>query len=313
MPYNNLISRTDATAAIPEEVSRALIRSLIDDAGVLGSFTSVPVARGQVRMPVLSALPVAYFVNGDTGLKQTSEVNWANKYLNVEEIACIVPVPEAVLDDVDMDLWGEIEPLVRDAISRSLDAAVFFGANAPGSWPTSVVTAAVAAGNVITRGTNAATAGGIAGDISDLLGTLEVDGYDATDVIASSTYKGRLRNARNADGDRHPEVNQNAAYDATVRYPMRGLWPTGLNAAEMVALDRSHFVVGVRQDITMKILDQAVITDNTNAIVYNLPQQDMVAARFVFRVGWQVSNAINYDQATEASRFPAAVLRSPAA
>ena len=75
--------------------------------------------------------------------------------------------------------------------------------------------------------------------------------------------------------------------------------------------DPSEFVLGVRQDITYKILDQAVIQDNTGAIVYNLAQQDMVAMRVVFRVGWQVSNTLNYDQAVEANRYPAAVVRTP--
>jgi hypothetical protein len=45
--------------------------------------------------------------------------------------------------------------------------------------------------------------------------------------------------------------------------------------------DYSMAVVGVRQDLTYKLLDQAVITDNTGAIVYNLPQQDLLALRVV--------------------------------
>jgi hypothetical protein len=34
----------------------------------------------------------------------------------------------------------------------------------------------------------------------------------------------------------------------------------------------------------------------------------MKALRLTMRVGWQVANTINYDQATEASRYPGGVL-----
>ena len=60
----------------------------------------------------------------------------------------------------------------------------------------------------------------------------------------------------------------------------------------------------------MKILTEAVITDNTGAIIYNLPQQDMTAVRLTFRVGWQVKNTINNDNPTENTRYPAAYLRT---
>jgi hypothetical protein len=50
---------------------------------------------------VLSALPVAYWVNGDTGLKQTTDAAWAGLMLEAEEIATILPVPEAVVDDAE--------------------------------------------------------------------------------------------------------------------------------------------------------------------------------------------------------------------
>jgi hypothetical protein len=93
---------------------------------------------------------------------------------------------------------------------------------------------------------------------------------------------------------------------------MRGLWPTGGGAARRSRSTATQFVVGVRQDITWKLLDQAVIQDNTGAIVYNLAQQDMVAMRMTMRVGWQVANTINYDQPVEASRYPAGVLHASA-
>jgi HK97 family phage major capsid protein len=311
MPFNNVISRSEAQALIPEQVVNTMLDGLQNDAAALQAFTRVPVGTNQTRFPVLSALPVAYFVGGDTGLKQTTEANWANKFLNIEEIAAIVPIPEAVLDDTAFDIWGQITPLMQNAIARTLDAAVFFGVNAPGTWPTSVVASAVAAGNVVARGTNTQANGGIVGDLSDVAGQVEADGFDPNTWLANINIRGRLRQARSTQGEALDDVFAEELRSQTM-YPMRGLWPTGLSAAEVIAMDRREFVLGVRQDVTYKILDQAVIQDNTGAIVYNLAQQDMVAMRVVFRVGWQVANTINYDNANESARYPASVLRSPA-
>ena len=312
MAYNNLISRTDAAALIPEEVVASLLKRLDNESAALQAFTRVPVGSAQVRFPVLSALPIAYFVTGDTGLKQTTEVNWADKFLNIEEIATIVPVPEAVLDDTSFDMWGQIEPLVAQAIGRTLDAAVFFGTNAPGSWPTDINAAAVAAGNTRTRGTSTAAQGGVAGDVSALMATMEADGFDPTELVAHTRYKGLLRDARATTGEQLAETqNGGGLFGVDFAYPMRGLWPTGSGVVELFALDPAEFVIAVRQDITFKILDQAVIQDNTGTIVYNLAQQDMVALRAVMRVGWQVANTINYDQPTEASRYPAGRMLAP--
>jgi HK97 family phage major capsid protein len=309
MPYNNIVSRTDAGALIPEEVSRDMIQRATNDSATLQLFKRVPVGRGQVRMPVLSALPTAYFVNGDTGLKQTSEVNWANKYLNIEEIASIVPVPDNVVADAELDLWDEMMPYLVEAFYRCLDGAVFFGTNAPGTWPTNIAAAATAAGNVNVEG-NAATAGGFFGDFDETLATIETDGYDATGVVANRSARSQFRQARNSQGDRldGDRVGGDlASIDGMpIVYPMRGLWPTGSGAPRLFVGDFTQFVAAVRQDITMKVLTEAVIQDNTGQIIYNLPQQDMSAIRLTFRVGWQVANLLNYDQPTESARYPVA-------
>jgi HK97 family phage major capsid protein len=308
--YDSLVSRTDASAMVPEQVSQTMLTNLQNQSAALQLATRIPVARNQVRFPVLSALPVAYFVNGDTGLKQTTEAAWSNKYLDIEELAAIVPIPEAVLDDASFDIFGSIRPLLEQAIARALDAAIFFGTNAPASWPTNIVAAATSASNTVTRGTATQANGGLAADLVNLFGTVWADGYDVTSVIANTALRPRLLNARNTQGNRYgDDLNATNIHGANVIYPMRGLWPantTGL--AEAIAGDWGQLVLGIRQDITYKVLDQAIIQDGSGNIVYNLAQQDMVALRVVFRAGWQVSNPINRDQPTEGSRYPFGIL-----
>lgn len=312
MPYNSLTGRDDASPLIPEEVSREIIQNVADSSATLKFFRHVTMGSAQARMPVLAALPSAYFVSGDTGVKQTTEMAWKNKFLNVEELACIVPIPEAVLNDSDYDLWAEIRPRIEEAIGRTLDAAVFFGTNKPTSWPTNVVAAATAAGNTYTRGTNAAGAGGLAEDINQTMILVESDGYDISGHVTQRRYRGRLRSARDTTGQKLLDVSTQTIEGASVMYSMPGLWPApGTGAAEFITGDWSQGIVGVRQDITWKLLDQAVITDNSGVIQYNLAQQDMVAMRIVARFAFEVPNPINYDQLTESSRYPFAVLLSP--
>jgi HK97 family phage major capsid protein len=311
MAYDNIISRTDASALIPPEYAREIIDGIVEESVALNRFRRVNMSTNQMRMPVLSALPVAYFTGGDTGLKQTTELNWSNKYLNVEEIAVIVPMPDAVFDDAAYDIWAESRPRLIEAIGRTLDAAVFFGTNKPSSWPTDITAAAVSAGNVVARGTATTAQGGIAGDISETMATVEADGFDVNTIVTSRGYRGHFRNLRDVNGQ--PLMSsQGEIYNTPVVYALNGQWPSGASVAELFAMDASQYVIGVRQDITWKLLDQAVIQDNSGNIIYNLAQQDMKAMRVTFRVAWQVSNYITTSQTTESARYPAAVLRSPA-
>lgn len=316
MAYNNITSRTDAAALVPEEVSNEMLGKATEQSAVLQMFRRVPVGRNQVRFPVLSALPMAYWVTGDTGLKQTTEVNWANKYLNIEEIATIMPIPDNVLADVDANVWDEAMPLLTEAMGRVLDQAVFFGVNAPASFPTNILGAATAAGNSVNEGATAAQ-GGFFGDIDNVYEKVEADGYEVNGWVAATSAKSKLRRARDTQGRKLDESRVSGPLDSLdgypIAYPMRGLWPVaggaGVDGVRLFGGDFSQFVLGVRQDITMKVLDQAVIQDNTGAIVYNLAQQDMTAVRLTFRVGWQVANTINNDQPTEADRYPVGVLK----
>lgn len=66
--------------------------------------------------------------------------------MNAEELAVLVPVPDSIASDADYDIWGEVQPRIQEAMGKAIDRAIFFGVNAPASWPTNLKSAAIAAG-----------------------------------------------------------------------------------------------------------------------------------------------------------------------
>jgi len=311
MPYNSIISRDDAGALIPEEVAADIIQNVTESSIVMKLGKRLAnMARAQVRMPVLSLFPIGYFVTGDTGLKKTTEVNWANKYINAEEIAVFVPIAKSVLDDVDYDIWEAVKPLIAEEFGRVFDAAVLFGDNAPADWPDDVLTASVAAGNDTVLGAGADLYEDIM-DVDGVIAALESDGYFHTGAAADVSMRARLRGLRDADGNLifTKSMQEGSSYfldGEQMYFPRNGCWD--VTQAHMILGEWEKLVWSLRQDITYDVFDQAVIQDAAGAIVYNLAQQDMVALRAVMRIGWQVPNPINRLEETEADRYPFSVL-----
>lgn len=320
MPYNSLISRTDAAALIPEEVSAEIIKSVPAQSAVMQLARRLPnMSRNQKRLPIMSALATAYFVSGDTSLKQTSEVNWDNKYIDAEELAVIVPIPEAVLDDADFDIWGEVRPSLEEAFGIAVDAAVLYGTNIPSTWTTDLGAAGIVAG-ALAASHNVSLAGytdmyeAILGETgagtSGLFGLVEADGFMVTGSIAHLAMKRKLRNVRDADGGLIFSTNMQQAGQylldgAPCLFPVNG----AISATYyLISGQWNQLVYSMRQDITYKVLDQAVIQDGAGNIVYNLAQQDMVALRAVMRLGFALPNPINRVNTTAATRYPFAYL-----
>lgn len=310
MSFNNIIDRTDAGALIPEEVSNEIMQDLPKASAALSMFKQGRMSRNQQRVPVLSLLPFAFFTNGDTGLKQTTEVNWANKYFNAEELNAIVPIPKTVLEDSEFDVWAEIKPRIVEAIGAKLDGAVFFGLDKPDNWAPSIVSLAVTGGNTFVRG----SVGGqkVDLDISDAMTLVESDGYAVNGFVARTTIKGALRGLRTTDGAPifQPSLQAgtpNTIYGESLFYAQNGGW---VNAqADLIGGDYLQAMLATRSDISYQVLREAPITDNTGAIIYNLAQQGMIALMVTARFAYQVPNPVNRMQPTEGDRCPFFVLR----
>lgn len=285
--YTGLIDRTDAAALIPTDVSRDILQGATEDSIIMRLATRGQDMSTKVRnQPVLASLPTAYFVNGDTGLKQTTEVAWDKKELVAEELAVIVPIPEAVLDDASYDIWAAIKPLIREAFGVAFDQAVLYGTNAPTSWPDNLLAGATAAGNIVDYSsiTGAATPGDAFDAImgpGGVISALEADGYMANGHVAAMSLRGTLRGLRDQNGQPifTPDMQSAGSYmldGEQMLFPRNGAFdPT---KSLMLSADWTKIIYSLRQDLTYKVLDQSVIQDSSGAIIYNLAQQDKLDA-----------------------------------
>lgn len=302
-----MIDRTGATDLIPPELVHEIIQGLPEQSAALRVMRQARMSTKLQSQPVLATLPTAAWVSGDTGQKSTTNVSWTNRLLTAEEMAVIVPIPQAVLDDADYDIWGEVRPRIIEAMGKALDEAVLFGVNMPGSWPNSVEDGAAAASNTYTAG----SVGGerLDVDISRMMELVENDGFPVTGVVAGLNLRGSLRRLRDANGQPILSTvdNQRLIYDTPLTYVQNGSFD--MTRALAIAGDWTQAICAIRQDFQYKMLTEAVIQNADGSIAYNLAQQDMVALRVTARFGFQVNNPINRLNPSAATRYPFAVLR----
>ncbi len=290
----SIVNRADAEAIIREQIVDAIAQDTPKSSAFMALAKKLPnMTSKQTRIRVLDFLPTAYWVNGDTGMKQTSRQAWDNVYLTAAELAVIVPIPEAVLDDAEFDIMGEVTPRVIEAIGQRVDAAAIFGENRPAEWQNDIITLARQSGNNVVLGANPDYYAKILAE-DGVFSKIEDDGYSVSGVIASTNMKAKLRGLRDDSGQ--PLFNkvmqgatQYALDGAPMYFPDNGAFNNSI--AQMVVGDFAKAVYAIRQDITVKILTEGVIQDpTTKEIVYNLAQQDMIALRVVFRMGWALPN-----------------------
>jgi hypothetical protein len=205
-----------------------------------------------------------------------------------------------VLDDANYDIWADVKPRIFEAFGKTIDNAVLTGVNKPKGFRADLLSSVLNAGAVVTQGADQT----LYSAINDAMVKVEESGYNPTGLIGGVGVKGQFRMMLDTSGQpiAGTEIGNLPKY-----YVDNGAWDK--DKALMVIGDFNQAVYSIRQDITYKILDQAIIQDPaTGEILYNLAQEDMVALRVVMRLGWEIPNPINALNPDEATRFPFATI-----
>lgn len=320
------VERTDVLATMAEEWAPEIWKDVEKTSVALRAFRNVPMGKKEKIIPFLDAFPSTPsggpFVNGDTGIKPTYSMAWANKTMQAEEIAGIVPIPENVLADAEdgLDVWGEVRAAIDTYVARSIDAAVFAGVFAPASWPTGgLAGVATAAGNVLDYSTYIALgtqAQGYdrAGAYNELIGLVEDDGFSTDRIFAKKSERRLLRNLRDGDGNpilsTQPLANGQsvpAIWDVPAEYLDAGILPSDVHA---IAADPKYALIGRRSDMEWKMLDQATLTqmvtigsDSIRTVALSMAEQDCVGLRFKIRLGFSFMDPTTWEGGAGACPF----------
>lgn len=290
------ISRAEVATLIQEAYANDLLASAKEGSTVLQAFPTVSMGSKTTHMPVLATLPNAGWVSESAtdpeGVKPTSEATWADRTLVAEEVAVIIPVHENVIDDASTALLEEIAALGGQAIGKKLDQAVLFGTDKPASWVSpALLPAAIAANQGFDVVPGDANEDDLVGGINKASKAVASAGYSPDTLLAGLAFRFDVANLRDANGN--PIFRDESFNGFRTFFNKNGAWPIG--TAEALVVDSSRVRIGVRQDITVKFLDQATVGS------INLAERDMVALRLKARFAYVLGNGAT---AAGASKTP---------
>lgn len=299
----NMIDRTGAASLIPEQVSNTIIQEATKSSLFLQMGSRLPnMTSKQLRIPVATGLASASFLSGDTADKPTTNLTWDKVFITAEEIAVMVPVPEAVLEDSSYDIWGEVRPRIAEAFGKAIDSAVFFGTGAPSTFPTGIVPAAIAAGNVVTfDGSTKNLYQAVMGE-NGVIAKVEEAGIAVNGYVGALPLRAKLRGC--VDANKQPIFRvgySNAAGVTATQYDLEGhpihfldngAWES-TNGELLLAGNFDYAKYAIRQDITYKISTEGTIKDSDGKVLLSALQNDCVILRAVMRMGWALPKPVN--------------------
>ena len=294
------IDRTDIDALVETQVADEIFQGVVKESKALSMFKRLPnMTSDKTKLRILDSLPIAYFVDetNNNGRKNITKMAWDKKYINAAEIAVIVPIKENDLADADIDIWAQVRPRLVEAFGRKIDDAIFNGTGKPTDWRAGLIP------SIISAGANVTETGQLYSDINDTMVKVEESGYNVTGLLGGVALKGKFRMMTDKNGQ---PLNTTEIGSLARTFVDNGTWDK--ESATLIAGDFNEAVYAIRNDITYKVLDQAVIQDPSDgSIMYNLAQEDMVALRVTMRLGWEIPNPVNAENETE-TRFPFAAL-----
>jgi hypothetical protein len=128
---------TNYVDLIPTSIARDVVGRIADSESALMQLARVErMPSGVEKVPVVTAAPTSGFVNpAYGGLKPGTSLDWQSEVLTAGEIACVLAIPNAFLDDTKFPVWQSVRDEIAKSFTNVLEQAALYGTNAPADWP----------------------------------------------------------------------------------------------------------------------------------------------------------------------------------
>jgi len=264
--------KDNLTGSVPVEIAKDVIKNVISQASILRVCKHEPMTSDTKTLPQLTDSGSASWVK-EGEMIGTTTPKFTYPQLKACKLAVIVPVTNEKNNDSIINVMDSIKQAMADAFAKAIDEAMIFGVNSP--FDTNLISAI---GNQKIVATDKLDC-----DLSNAMGLVEDNKYNCSNILMGTSQKKVLRTLSN-DSKYKGAITLTNAYDTPIEFVRN------FDDAKSLAItgDFSKAIIGTRDGIDYRVLDQATITSGDDTI--NLAQRDMIAIKATMRMAFLVAD-----------------------
>lgn len=263
--------KDNLTGTVPVEIAKEVIKNVIEQASMLKVCKLENMTSDTKDLPYLTDSGSASWVNEGESIKTTIPT-FSYPRLKAKKLAVIIPVTNEKVNDSVASVLEELKQAIADAFANAIDIAMIFGTNSP--FDTNLIT------SIGTQ--KITTTDALNDDLSNSMAIVEKNKLVCNNILMGNSQKKVLRDLAN-DALYKNAISLNSAYETPIEFVRN--WDDTKSLA--ITGDFTKAIIGTREGIEYKVLDQATIGTGDTAI--NLAQRDMIAIKATMRLGFVVA------------------------
>lgn len=262
--------KDNLSGTVPLEISKEVIKNVINQASILKVCKMESMGSDKKTIPHLVDTGSATWVKEGESIGTTIPA-FEYPQLKACKLGVIIPITNEKINDSVSSVMEEVKQAMADAFATAIDKACIFGIDSP--FDTSLMASADAQKNVFSGTWDA--------ELSNAMGLVEDNKYNCNNILMGLSQKKIIRLLAN-DGTKKSSITLNSIFETPIEYVRD--WDD--TKALSITGDFSKAIVGTRENIEYKVLDQATIVSGDDTI--NLAQRDMIAIKATMRMGFVV-------------------------